>query len=111
MVERVMEMAVKRIFSTVFKPINLNLARKRFVNDEDGAVLVFSLVLFILMVMMGGFAVDLMRYETTRTTLQNTLDRSTLAAASLSQSLDPEAVMRDYFTKAGMAEYLTTVNV
>ena len=111
MVERVMEMAVKRIFSTVFKPINLNLARKRFASDEDGAVLVFSLVLFILMVMMGGFAVDLMRYETTRTTLQNTLDRSTLAAASLSQSLDPEAVVRDYFTKAGMAEYLTTVNV
>lgn len=86
-------------------------ARNRFTHDENGAVLVFALVLFMLMVMMGGLAVDLMRYETTRTTLQNTLDRSTLAAASLSQTLDPEAVVRDYFTKAGMTQYLTAVNV
>lgn len=104
-------MAVKRILLAAFEQNNLGLARKRFAKDESGAVLVFSLVLFVLMIMMGGIAVDLMRYETTRTTLQNTLDRSTLAAASLSQSLDPEAVVRDYFAKAGLTEYLTTVNV
>ena len=70
-------------------------AHKRFTKDEGGAVMVFALVLFILMVMMGGLADDLMRYETTRTALQNTLDRSTLAAASLSQTLKPKAVVRD----------------
>lgn len=104
-------MAVKRILLATFKHNALSAARKRFAKEEDGAVLVFSLVLFVLMIMMGGIAVDLMRYETTRTTLQNTLDRSTLAAASLSQSLDPEAVVRDYFAKAGLADYLTAVNV
>ena len=70
-------------------------AHKRFTKDEGGAVMVFALVLFILMVMMGGLADDLMRYETTRTALQNTLDRSTLAAASLSLTLQPKAVVRD----------------
>ena len=104
-------MTVKRILAAAFKHTSLSIERKRFVKDESGAVLVFSLVLFVLMIMMGGIAVDLMRYETTRTTLQNTLDRSTLAAASLSQSLDPEAVVRDYFAKAGLTQYLTTVNV
>ena len=86
-------------------------AHKRFAKDEGGAVLVFALVLFILMVMMGGLAVDLMRYETTRTALQNTLDRSTLAAASLSQKLTPESVVRDYFAKAGLTQDLTSVTV
>ena len=86
-------------------------AHKRFAKDEDGAVLVFALVLFLVMVMMGGLAVDLMRYETTRTSLQNTLDRSTLAAASLSQTLNPEAVVRDYFAKAGLTQDLKSVTV
>lgn len=87
------------------------VAHTRFAKDEGGAVLVFALVLFILMVMMGGLAVDLMRYEATRTALQNTLDRSTLAAASLSQDLQPESVVRDYFAKAGLTQDLTSVTV
>lgn len=85
--------------------------RQRFARDEGGAVLIFALFLFIVMVMMGGLAVDLMRYEATRTTLQNTLDRSTLAAASLSQQLNPESVVRDYFAKAGMTQDLQSVTV
>ena len=102
---------LKRICKTKFIQDRLLDAHRRFAKDENGAVLVFSLTLFILMVMMGGLAVDLMRYETTRTTLQNTLDRSTLAAASLSQTLNPESVVRDYFAKAGISQYLTAVNV
>ena len=104
-------MAVKRILLATFKHNALSAARKRFAKEEDGAVLVFSLVLFVLMIMIGGLAVDLMRYETTRTTIQNTLDRSTLASANLSQTLDPETVVRDYFAKAGMTTYLKTVTV
>jgi Flp pilus assembly protein TadG len=89
----------------------VKISVNRFRRDEDGALLVFGLVLFVLMVMMGGFAVDLMRYENTRTTLQNTLDRSTLAAAALSQKLDREAVVRDYMQKAGIGEQLQSVTV
>jgi Putative Flp pilus-assembly TadE/G-like len=58
--------------------------------------------LFSLMVMCGGLAVDLMRYEHMRTALQQTLDRCTLAAAALKQTLDRNTVCRDYAAKAGL---------
>ena len=84
---------------------------RRFQDDQSGALLVFALILFTLMAMMGGVALDLMRYETTRVTLQNTLDRSTLAAAAMTQTLDPETVVRDYFAKAGLSDELDSVTV
>ncbi len=73
----------------------------RFRRDEDGSIILFSLFLFFLMVLIGGMAVDLMRFETRRVHVQNTLDSAILAAADLDQSLDPELVIRDYFLKAG----------
>jgi Flp pilus assembly protein TadG len=72
-----------------------------FRRDEDGSIIMFSLFLFLLMILIGGMAVDLMRFETRRVHVQNTLDSAILAAADLDQSLDPEAVVRDYFVKAG----------
>jgi len=84
---------------------------RAFRRDENGVLVIFGLVLFVLMAMMGGLAIDFMKFEQTRTTLQNTLDRSTLAAASLTQTLDPETVVRDYMDKAGLSEYLTGVEV
>lgn len=84
---------------------------KRFYAAQDGSLTILALCLFLLMMMMGGLAVDLMRYEQTRTTLQNTLDRATLASASLTQTLDPATVVSDYFTKAGMLDYLKGVTV
>ena len=84
---------------------------RRFGRDEDGALIILALVLMWLMVFMGTFAIDVMRFETTRTTLQNTLDRATLAAASLTQTLDGEDVVNDYFAKAGMSDYLDSVTV
>jgi len=83
----------------------------RFLADETGNLTIFAFSLFMMMAMIGGIAVDLMRYEFTRTTLQNTLDRATLASASLSQTLDAESVVIDYFDKAGMSEYLRAVSV
>jgi Flp pilus assembly protein TadG len=85
--------------------------RRPFGRAENGNITVFALTLFVLMTMMGGFAIDLMKYEQTRTTLQNTLDRSTLAAAALTQERDPETVVRDYFHAAGISETLTRVEV
>ena len=83
----------------------------RFRSDQTGALVIFALMLALLMMMMGGIAVDVMRYESRRTSLQNTLDRSTLAAAALSQGLVPGDVVNDHFLKAGLAEYLTSVIV
>ncbi len=83
----------------------------KFQHDEAGSMTVFAIMFFMLMVMMGGLAVDLMRYENTRTKLQNTLDRATLAAASLDQRQDPTAVVKDYMLKAGLADQLHSVQV
>lgn len=84
---------------------------KRFHRDEEGTMVFFSLMLFLMMIMIGGIGVDLMRNEMTRTRLQATLDRAVLAAADLDQTLDPEDVVRDYFDKAKMGDYLSTVTV
>ncbi|MGV8985256.1 MAG: vWA domain-containing protein [Cypionkella sp.] len=91
----------------------LSLLRRlrRFQHDQAGSLTVFGLMFLILMLMMGGIAVDVMRYEARRTLLQNTLDRSTLAAAALTQDLDPKAVVNDYFLKAGLLQNLTSVTV
>ena len=83
----------------------------RFRRAEDGALMIFGLMLFVLMLMMGGLVVDLMRGEATRTNLANTLDRCTLSAAALSQTLDREGVVRDCMTKAGIADQLASVTV
>lgn len=84
---------------------------RAFRQAEDGSLMLFGLFLLVLMLMLGGLAVDLMRYEQRRTALQQTTDRAVLAAASLSQDLDPEGVVNDYFDKAGLAEYLNDVEV
>lgn len=84
---------------------------QRFQREEDGALIIFALVLFMLMAMMGGFAVDMMRYESSRTALQNTLDRCTLMGASLDQRLDPQSVVTDCVDKAGFGADLENVNV
>ncbi len=84
---------------------------KSFRDNEDGNIAMFSVLLFTLMVMVGGLAVDLMRMENTRSTLQQTLDRCVLAAASVRQRLDPELVCRDYVEKAGLSDYLRDVQV
>jgi Flp pilus assembly protein TadG len=83
----------------------------RFRREEDGSIIMFSLYLFMLMVLIGGMAVDLMRFETRRVHMQNTMDSAILAAADLSQSLDPEDVVHSYFEKAGYAPDAVSVNV
>ena len=82
-----------------------------FHRDESGVLIIFGLIIFVLMLMIGGMAVDLMRYESMRVQLQSTADRATLAAASLTQSQGSQAVVTDYFAKAGMSEYLQGVTV
>lgn len=75
---------------------------KRFRKDEGGGMLVLMLVVFFGITIFGGLAVDLANHERTRTTFQTHLDNAVLAAASLSQDLDPEEVVRSYLTSAGL---------
>lgn len=97
--------------ATCNQPRRAALFATRFTREELGSMTIFAMTFMMLMIMMGGIAVDVMRYETRRTSLQNTLDRSTLAAASLTQTRSPEAVVDDYFRKAGVLEYLRSVTV
>jgi Flp pilus assembly protein TadG len=83
----------------------------RYRRAEDGALMVFSLYIFVIMLMVAGLAVDMMWFESRRATLQATLDRAILAAADLNQTLEPEGVVEDYFTKAGLRDFLIDVNV
>lgn len=78
---------------------------------EDGNIATLAVIMFVMMLSVGGLAVDLMRYEEIRTSLQQSLDRCTLAGASLTQEMDPETVCRDYVAKAGHTEDLTDVTV
>ncbi len=89
----------------------LSLRIRTFHKAEDGTLVIFALVLFVLMAMMGGVAVDVMKYEATRTQLSQTLDRCTLMAASLDQRLAPQEVVEDCVAKAGLGEQLQSVVV
>lgn len=82
-----------------------------FGHGEDGSLLLFGMIIFILMLWSLGLAVDAMRVENARTLVQQTLDRAVLAAADLDQTEDPKTVVEDYFAKAGISEYLDGVTV
>jgi len=101
----------KEPFAKQGRVAQLKATLRGFRRNEEGSLVVFGLVILVLMVMIGGVAVDVMRYEARRTELQNTLDRSTLAAASLTQDLTPTDVVHDYFLKAGIVDTLRSVEV
>ena len=84
---------------------------RRFCTNESGVITIFAIMMLLMMLMVSGIGVDLMRNEMERTRLQNTLDRAVLAAADLDQTLDPAAVVADYFSKVGLASYLSGVTV
>lgn len=84
---------------------------KRFRQDEDGVMVMFAVYVFLMMLIVGGIGIDVMRFERDRTRVQYTLDRAVLAAADLDQQLNPQSVVEDYFAKANLSEYLSSVSV
>ena len=83
----------------------------QFAKQESGMMTLFACFMVLMLVMVGGIGADLMRNEWERTRLQAVADRAVLAAADMEQSLDPEAVVRDYFDKSGMGNYVSSVTV
>lgn len=82
---------------------------RRFCRAEDGVVTIFTVFVLLMMLMVAGIGVDLMQNEMRRTALQNTVDRAVLAAADLDQTRPATEVVEDYFDKAGLGAYLTSV--
>jgi Flp pilus assembly protein TadG len=83
----------------------------RFRRDEDGAIVIFSVFMFLMIVLLGALGVDMMRFEMERAKLQSTLDRAVLAAADIDQTMVPTDVVNEYFTKSGLGGTVTGVNV
>ncbi len=92
-----------------FKRAKAKLAT--FSSDENGTAFVLAMVIFTLMVVMGGLAVDVARMEAQRITIQQTADRAVLAAADLDNPDPPKQVVEDYFAKAGLSQFLDKVTV
>ncbi|PJI92462.1 Flp pilus assembly protein TadG [Yoonia maricola] len=85
---------------------------RQFRKDEDGGLIVLTLLLLISMLVVGGMAVDFMRFESERTQLQSVSDRAVLAAANLNNEGDGEQIITDFFTAEGYADAIVgTPNV
>lgn len=78
------------------------LVLRDFIAQEDGAMIGFSLLVFLAMLIFSGLAIDLMRHELHRTRIQSTMDRALLAAAHPDQETDRKEVVLDYFKRAGL---------
>ena len=79
---------------------------ERFFNEEDGTVTVLAFSIFVMFLIMGGIGIDTMRQEMARASLQATLDRAVLAGATAVNNTTARAVIEDYFSKSGQANYL-----
>lgn len=88
---------------------NFNGRTHGFTTDENGSLTIFSLFMFVLILLITGMAVDMIRHENERVAMQNVLDSAILSATSVTQTADPETVINDYVTKAGLDP--TGVNV
>ncbi|MDA9865091.1 VWA domain-containing protein [bacterium] len=87
--------------------------RKVFARSEDGSLIIFSLFVFILILMMSGMAVDMMRHENKRVQVQQTIDTAVIASSSLKQTRTTQAeieeLIEEYFVKAGLDPSMVTV--
>lgn len=79
---------------------------ERFARQDDGSITILVIFMIMMMVMVGGIQIDFMRHEMERSRLQAMADRAALAAADLDQKMDGELVVKEYFAKAGMSNYL-----
>jgi hypothetical protein len=83
----------------------------RFRENESGAITAFMLAMLLTMFVAAGMAIDFMRHETVRASLQNGLDRGVLAAANLDQTVDAESVVRTYLTVAAYVDETVDLEV
>lgn len=82
---------------------NVHFSRRlKAFSREDGGITHFSLMIFLMILFICGMAVDFMRYETRRTSVQNALDGAVLAATNLSFNGDCEGLIRDFAEKNGL---------
>ena len=84
---------------------------RAFESNEKGSMTILAVTLLMAAALLGGLAVDVMRFENRRTQMQNALDLCVLNAASLRQTLDEKTVFQDCVVKAGMTGTITNLTV
>jgi hypothetical protein len=84
---------------------------RSFMSDERGTMTIFALTLLSAAALLGGLAVDVMRFENRRTQMQTALDLCVLNAASLRQTLNETTLFNDCVRKAGMTGTVTKLTV
>lgn len=80
-----------------------------FRTDQSGTMAVFSLFVFLAMILVAGLAIDMARHENERVRMQGTADRAVLAAAQANESGSgetPEQIARAYFAADGLTPQL-----
>ena len=106
---------MKKLFSTTCIPTSTGYRKspflRQFAQGEDGNVTVLSLFFIAILLLLAGVSWDINSHEYHRVKVQNTADRAVLAAADLDQTLDPDAVVNDYFEKVGYPDLVADVNV
>lgn len=83
----------------------------RIKRDENGSMTIGALGMLAGMILIGGIYYDMQQNELERVRIQNTADRAVLAAADLDQTMSPEEVVKDYFTKAGLPDHANSITV
>lgn len=81
----------------------------RFGSDQNGTIAVFSLFVFLAMILVAGLAIDLARHENERVRMQGTADRAVLAAAQANETGSgetPEQIARAYFAADNLSPQL-----
>lgn len=76
---------------TARPPSSSDAAKRTFWSDQTGSLTVFTVILLIMMMVMGGMAVDFIRHENSRADLQNAIDRGSLATTNLRETLKVDA--------------------
>ncbi len=75
--------------------------------EEDGTVTILAFFIAVTFLIMGGIAIDAMRHEMERSSLQATLDGAVLTAASAKNKSEARSAIEDYVTKHGKIDYLS----
>lgn len=81
----------------------------QFVRDARGTMTIFGLTLVFLTALLGGLAVDVMRFESRRSQVQAGLDVCVLNAASLRQTVNQSTLFNDCIRKSGLTGLTTSL--
>ena len=88
--------------------------RAGFARNDEGSLTIFSLFMFLLIMLITGMAVDMMRHENERVAIQQTIDTAVVATSSLSQAASTEAeviaLVKEHVAKAGYDPDMVTVD-